>query len=141
MERGAEPEGYGAVKDKLEIVRSVYERWAQGDFRTADVFDPHVILVMRPQFPDAGVYVGTDGVARYMRGFLEPWTKITIEAKEIIRAGDSVVVEVLQCGVGDASGAETEFRYFHLWTFRGDKAIRLESVRERSEVHQAAGLA
>jgi ketosteroid isomerase-like protein len=130
------------AREKVEIVRSVYDRWAEGDFRApSDLYDEHAVLVMRPQFPDAGTYLGREAIAGYTRGFLEPWTTITIEAKEIIPAGDSVVVAVLQRGEGDASGAETEFRYFHLWTFRGDKAIRLESIRERDEALEAAGLA
>lgn len=27
---------------------------------------------MRPEFPDAGTYLGVDRVGEYMRGFLEP---------------------------------------------------------------------
>jgi ketosteroid isomerase-like protein len=126
--------------DTASIVRSVYERWSEGDFTTQDVFDPNVVLVMRPEFPDTGVYVGTEGVAEYTRGFLEPWSRITIEAEEITVAGDSVVVAVSQRGTGTTSGALTEFRYFHVWSFRGGKAIRLESVRERAEALAAVGL-
>jgi ketosteroid isomerase-like protein len=126
--------------DNESIVRSVYERWSEGDFTTHDVYDPNVVLVMRPEFPDAGVYVGTEGIGRYTRGFLEPWSRITIEAEEIMLAGDSVVVAVKQRGTGTTSGAVTELRYFHVWSFRGGKAIRIESVRERGEALAAVGL-
>ena len=126
--------------DNASIVRSVYERWSEGDFTTQDVYDPNVVLVMRPEFPDTGVYVGTEGVADYTRGFLEPWSRITIEADEIMVAGDSVVVAVRQRGTGSASGAATEINYFHVWTLRGGKAIRLESIRERAEALAAVGL-
>jgi ketosteroid isomerase-like protein len=129
------------AKEPVEIVREIYERWREGDFRGgADVYDEQAILVMRPQFPDAGTYVGREAIADYTRGFLEPWTTITIEAEEIVPAGDSVLVAVRQRGEGDASGAETEFRYFHLWTFRGESAIRIESIRERDEALEAAGI-
>lgn len=128
-------------QQNVEVVRDVYERWSQGDFRTSvDVFDPLVLLVMRPEFPDAGTYLGPERMAEYTRGFLEPWTHITIEAEEIIDAGDSVVAAVLQHGVGSGSGAATEFRYFHLWSFRGRKVIRLETFRERAEAMEAVGL-
>ena len=33
-----------------------------------------------------------------------------------------------------------EFRYFHVWSFRGGKVIRLETFRERAEAFEAAGL-
>jgi len=128
-------------QENVEVVRDVYERWSQGDFRTSvDVFDPLVLLVLRPDFPDAGTYLGPERVAEYTRGFLEPWTRLTIEAEDIIEAGDSVVVAVRQHGVGGGSGAATEFRYFHLWSFRGPKVIRLENFRDRAEALEAAGL-
>jgi ketosteroid isomerase-like protein len=129
------------TEGNVEAVRGVYERWSQGDFAASnDVLDPLVLLVMRPEFPDAGTYLGVDRVRDYTRGFLEPWTRITIEAEEIAEAGDSVVVAVRQSGSGSESGVETDFRYFHVWTFRGGKAIRLETVRERDDALRAVGL-
>jgi hypothetical protein len=128
-------------QENIEVVRDVYERWSQGDFRSrVDVLDPLALLVLSPEFPDAGTYLGPERVAEYTRGFLEPWTRITIEAEEIIDAGDSVVVAVFQRGVGGGSGATTEFRYFHVWSFRGGRVIRLENLRERAEALEAVGL-
>ncbi len=49
------------------------------------------------------------------------------------------MVAVRQRGVGGASGAATEFRYFHVWSFRGDGVVRLETFREREEARRAAG--
>ena len=95
---------------------------------------------MPPDLPDPGTYLGLEALAAYTRGFLEPWSSITIEAEEIIPAGDTVIVALRQHGAGDASGAVTEFRYFQLWTFRGGKAIRIESIRDRAEALEAAGL-
>ena len=131
-----------AVSDaNLDIVRQILDRWSEGDFSVAEgELDPHVVLVLRPEFPDAGAYVGLEGMGRYTRGFLEPWTRITIEAVELIPAGDSVVARVLQRGVGESSGAPAEFRYFQVWTLRGGRVIRLEMVREREEALEAVGL-
>jgi ketosteroid isomerase-like protein len=126
--------------DIASIVRSVYERWSEGNFRTHDFYDANVVFVMGPEFPDTGVYVGLEGVAEYTRGFLEPWSHITIEATEITVSGDSVVVAVRQRGTGSASGVATEINYFHVWTFRGGKVIRFESIRERDEALETVGL-
>jgi ketosteroid isomerase-like protein len=123
-----------------EAVGRVYDRWREGDFRTSDVFDPDVVFVLRPEFPDAGAYHGVAEVAAYTRGFLEPWTHIAIEAEEITDAGDTVIAAVRQHGVGDESGAATEFRYFQVWSFRGPRVIRLENVRTRAEALEAAGM-
>jgi len=128
-------------QENVEMVRGIFERRSQGDFRAGtDLFDPHVVLVLRPEFPDSGAYLGPEAVAAYTRGFLEPWTHITIEADELLDAGDTVVVAVRQRGVGGASGVQTELRYFQLFTFRGGKLIRLESIRKRGEALEAAGL-
>ena len=124
-----------------ETVRGIYDRWREGDFRTADErFDPLFLLVMRPEFPESGTYLGLERLAEYMRGFLEPWSRITIEAEELIEAGDSIVAAVCQRGAGTSSGAVTEFRYFQVWTFRGPVAIRLETVREREDALALVGL-
>jgi ketosteroid isomerase-like protein len=124
----------------LDLVRRVYERWAEGDFQVEDVFDPLVLFVMGKGLPDSGTYLGVEAVRGYTRDFLEPWERITIEAEEMIEAGDSALVAVVQRGTGMGSGAATEFRYFHVWTFRAGKAIRVDTVRERADAMAAAGL-
>lgn len=59
----------------------------------------------------------------------------------MIPAGDSVVVGVFQRGTGAESGAVTELRYFHVWTFRGDRVVRWENCHPREEALAAVGLA
>ena len=129
------------LEEHVDALREVYARWSQGDFSASlEVSDPLILFVIGPDFPDAGTYLGFEGLRRYTRGFLEPWSSITIEAEEITPAGDSVVVAVLQRGAGGESGVTTEFRYFQVWSFRAAKAIRLENFRERAEAFEAAGL-
>jgi ketosteroid isomerase-like protein len=128
-------------QEHLDAVRSVYDAWERGDFQGApNIYDPLALLVQGEGFPDKGPHLGIDGIRKYMRGFLEAWEHITIEAEELIDAGDSVVAAIFQRGKGKGSGVEAEFRYFHVWTFRGDKVIRLETMRERAEALAATGL-
>ena len=128
-------------KENVEAVRTVYERWADGDFQAdLDLLDPYVVLVHDPEFEAGGPSYGIDAVTAFTRGMLEAWTQFTIEAEEIIRAGDSVFVGVRQRGVGRASGVATDLRYFMVWTFRGRKVVRFESIRERARALEAAGL-
>lgn len=127
-------------EENVDLVRGVYERWSEGDFRASvELFDPHVILVLRPEFPDAGTYSGPEAIVAYTRGLLEAWTHFMMEAEEIVPAGDTVVAGVRQRGVGSTSGIPTELRYFMVWTF-GRKVIRIESIRERADALEAAGL-
>jgi ketosteroid isomerase-like protein len=123
-------------------VRGIYDRWGRGDFRAGtELYDPHVVLVLRPEFPEAGVYRGLEEIGNYMRGdFLADLAGAVIEGEEFLAAGDSVVVRVHQHATGPESGAPVGMRYYQVWTFRGGSVIRIESIRERDEALEAAGL-
>ena len=124
----------------VEIVRQVYERWARGDFRGGtEIFDPWVVLVMRPEFPDAGAYLGLEKISGYMRRFLEGWDHAVIQGEEFIAAGESVVVRVHQPASGLKSGVQVDMRYFQVWTLRGGAVIRIENVKGREEALEAVG--
>ena len=129
-------------QENLAVIRGVYERFAGGDFTASlAVADRHVLFVLPPGFPESGTYLGVEELIAYTRGFLEPWSRITIEAEELEPAGDSVFAAVCQRGEGEGSGASTEFRYFQVWSFRGGRVIRLENFRERDAALEASGLA
>ena len=129
-------------QENMEIVRGVYARWGEGDFRASmEVLDPLVLFVHPPPLPEPGTYLGVDQVREFMRGFLESWSPLTIEAEDITQADSgTVVVAVLQSGIGSGSGAKTDLRYSQVWSFRGGKVIRLENFREHAEALEAAGL-
>ena len=128
-------------QENVEAVRAVYERWGEGDFQTGlDLLDPHVVLVHEPEFESGGPSYGIDAVVAFTRGMLEAWTQFTIEAEEIIDAGETVVVGVHQRGVGRGSGVATDLHYFMVWTFRASKVVRFDSIRQRAEALEAAGL-
>jgi ketosteroid isomerase-like protein len=129
-------------QENVEIVRRIYDGWGRGDFRAGtDLYDPGVELVLRPEFPDAGVYRGPDEIAKYMRDdFLADWEGAVIVGEEFLDAGDTVVVRVHQRATGPGSGAPVEMRYYQVWTFRGRGVTRIESVRERGEALEVAGL-
>jgi ketosteroid isomerase-like protein len=127
--------------ENVETVREVYARWGEGDFRASlDAVDPLLLFVIPSGFPDAGTYLGVDRLKEYTRGFLEPWSHITLEAEDVTDAGDSVVAAVRQHGVGIESGAETDFASGRSGPFGAGKMIRLENFRGRVDALEAAGL-
>jgi len=129
-------------QENVEIVRRIYERWERGDFRAGvGLYDPYVLFVLNPEFPDAGTYIGAEEIRKYMRDdFLADLEGASIAGEEFLDAGDSVVVRVNQSATGAGSGAPVAMRYYQVWTFRGRSVIRLESIREREETLDAAGL-
>jgi ketosteroid isomerase-like protein len=129
-------------EDHVETVRRIFEAWGGGDFNAgSELYDPHIVLVLRPEFPDSGTYVGPNEIREYMRGdFLADLEDAAIVGEEFIAAGDSVVVRVNQIATGPGSGARVGIRYYQVWTFRGSSLIRIESIRERGEALEAVGL-
>jgi ketosteroid isomerase-like protein len=129
-------------EENVAAIRRIYEEWARGNFREGvEIYDPQVVLVQRPEFPESGTYVGVDGIAKYMDTFLDAWEKVTIEARELIESGDSVAANVVQRAVGKESGAvPTDFDYFQVWSFRGDRVIRIETIRDRETALEVIGL-
>jgi ketosteroid isomerase-like protein len=118
-------------EQRVETVRGIYDEWARGTFRAGvELFDSQVMFV-EGIGPDGGVYVGVEAVRSFMREFLGAWAQVTIEAQELISAGDTVVVHAHQRATGTAEGVPGEIHYFQVWTFRGERVIRLDNVPDR----------
>ena len=126
----------------VEIIRRIYDGWGRGDFNEGvDLYDRYVLLVLRPEFPDPGPYLGQMAIRGYMRGqFLKDFEDATITGEEFIDAGDSVVVRIRQSASGSASGLPVEMSYYNVWTLRGGSIIRIESIMKREDALAAVGL-
>jgi ketosteroid isomerase-like protein len=111
--------------DRVSVLEDVYRRWGEGDFRAGfELYDPGMTLEIHNPIPDAGVYEGIEGLQRYMRGFLDTWEEYEIRAEAVEVDGDRVVVRVHHGG--RASGAWAEMNYFQIWTFDGDRVVRMD---------------
>lgn len=128
-------------EENVAVIRAVYAGWSQGDFTGGNEhFDPDVLFVLPAEFPEPGDYKGIEALRRYTRGLLAPWSVFTIEAEELIDAGDAVVAAVLQSGTGQESGTATEFRYFQVWWLRDGKVVEIGNFREQAEALESVGL-
>ena len=128
-------------QENVEIVRRIYDAWAIGDFTAgAEALDQNVVFVVSPDFPAFGVFLGLDGITNYMRDFLAQWERWTVEAKYLEAVGDTVLAHVVQHGKGKTSGIEGTIPHFMLFTFRGNKIVRLETVMHKHEALKAVGL-
>jgi ketosteroid isomerase-like protein len=89
----------------------------------------------------AGVFHGRDAVGASLRELRESFDELSFEADEIIEApGGEVVVLVHARGRGRGSGVDVDNHIAWVWTFRGDKAVRLVVYEEQAEGLEAAGL-
>ncbi len=126
----------------LETVQRIFSGWRTGDLSVeAGAFDPQLVFVVRDDFPEPGVVLGIVAVREYMRRFLAQFEHTTFEAEDLRAVGDTVLVRLVQRGTGTASGIQSELHFFMLFTFRGGKIIRMESVRHERDALEAVGIA
>ena len=128
-------------QENVEIVRGIFDAWGSGDWSIGNEYlDQHAVYVISSDFPAFGAYFGLDGIRAYWRDFLEQWERLTFEAKRIEAVGDTVLAHVVQHAKGRASGIEGDLSYFVLFTFRGGKIVRMESIMGEGEALEAVGL-
>jgi uncharacterized protein len=128
-------------QENVEVVRRIFDGWATGDFGAGLTdLDPDVVFVVRHPFPEAVETVGPDGIRDYMRRFLENWETYAVEARDLQAVGATVVADAVQHGEGKASGIEMEQPFFMVFSFLGGKIVRIESILNRDEALEAAGL-
>jgi ketosteroid isomerase-like protein len=125
-------------RENVDLVRrgveSVHAFWA--------MLDDYVIWDLRawPTLDLDSVYVGRDAVIEASRHYWGTWDDYSVEAKEIVDAGQSVVVIIHERGRGKSSSAPVEKEHPQLWTFRSGRIIRWDSFVSRADALEAAGL-
>ena len=126
-----------------EIVRRIYDSWGVGDFSAGlGDLDPHVTFVVRHPFPEPAVLTGPEAISKYMLGFLQQFEagSHTIRANRLRSMGDTVIADVHQNGIGRSSGVESDLKFIMLFSFRGRKIVRIESVLDEAEAQEATRL-
>ena len=97
-------------------------------------------FVTSPELPDAGTYRGPAAVD-WMKAWVESFDQLTMEAAEIIDAGDNVVVGLFPRGRPRGSQTAVEGRWWQVVTLREGEVARAETYPERAQALEAAGLA
>lgn len=127
----------------VEIVRRIYSDWERGEFRAVvGVFDPDVVFeTFMPDSNEDFVARGVPAINEFAREWFGQWRDYRILGDEFLESGEATVfVAGRQSGVGEHSGAEVESPGYSVWTFRGDKVVRLSLHYDRRKALEAAGL-
>jgi ketosteroid isomerase-like protein len=127
-------------QENVEVVRAFFDPLARGDFSRwfAKVTDDFV-FVASPEVPDAGTYRGEEA-RRWITTWAESFEGYTIEATELIDAGDRVFLGILQRGRPRGSQAAVEGRWWVVTMLREGMIARAEVFPERAQAAEAAGL-
>ena len=124
--------------ERLNLIRSVYDRWAVGDFDTVDAFHPDVEVVWDKHMPDMDVDSGIEAFVKTVGDWFAIAREPRIAAEEIHEVGDRIVVFAKVTGAGRGSGVPMEMRPAHVWEIRDGRASRVVGYLDREEGLEAA---
>jgi ketosteroid isomerase-like protein len=129
-------------QENIEIVRAAYDAVNRGDLDAAiSNIAPEMEYVASGAVPGAtGIYLGAEGVKRFIAALWEEFDDARAEVTELIAADDRVVVSATARGRGKLSGAEAMWNTWQLWTIRDGKLVRGQGFTSREEALRAAGL-
>jgi uncharacterized protein len=122
-------------------LRATYEALDRGDAEAVRRFlHPRVELHDRPEIPDAGSYVGWEGLLLSVQASQDSFSDFHFTPERFFQHGESIVVVVLMTGRGKSSGVPVEERIAHHWTIRDGRAVKLRAYTEPADAFEAAGL-
>jgi ketosteroid isomerase-like protein len=127
-------------QENVEVVRAIFADFARGDFSRwfSEVTDDFV-FVTSPELPDAGTYTG-EAARQWVTAWSDSFEGHTMQATELIDAGDKVFLEILQRGSPRGSRVPVEGRWWVVVTLQDAAVARTEVFRERAPALKAAGL-
>ena len=110
-----------------DTVRRSYAAFARGDLDGVVADMAHEIVWEQAQgLPHGGTYHGLEAVRRHVFDPLDEewWDEFTADPDEFLDAGSEVVVVGRYRGIAKATRKQLDVPFVHIWTVRGDKAIR-----------------
>jgi ketosteroid isomerase-like protein len=119
-----------------DVVRRFFER--PPDSEWPELVDPE-IEIHDYDLPDAGVYRGLEGLARWAADWEEPWERWDWNVEEAIEQGNRVLA-VFTITARGASGAETRRRNAMVFMLRDGKLLRAEYYADPDEARAATGI-
>ena len=128
--------------ENVDLVRDGLEAFLAGDIERALEFaDRDVVTFRAPPLPDARAYHGREGMLQTYVEWTAEFGEFEMTTEQFVDAGDHVMVEILQRGEGQASGAVVEGRFWLVYTVADGKVVRLDIFNGKNQALRAAGLA
>jgi ketosteroid isomerase-like protein len=130
-------------QENVEIVGRMYDAYSRGDFETSlSHFGPEVEWDLSayplPDWPNTGR--GRENFARHLADYLSGWREYRAEPREMIDAGDMVLVVLYETAVMRGSDARLERDLHQVWTLSDGVIVHLGVFKTRAQALEAAGL-
>ena len=127
-------------QENVEIVRAAIDAFNRGDVDAAfkDVIPDFEYDQSRAVGIDRGVF-NLEQFRSLLTTFTDSWESFTIDADELIDAGEDVVMPFTNVARG-RDGIEVQARGIWVWTIRDGSIVRACLYQDRQEALEAAGV-
>jgi len=131
------------VPSDLDLVKSIFDAWENGDFGSVEWADPEIDFVMHGGL-NSGTWSGVEGMAEGWAAMLNAWENLRAIPDGFREVDDGrILVFVRNEGRGRGSGIRIDGISTHganVFTVRDGKVTRLELYWERDEAIADLGL-
>jgi ketosteroid isomerase-like protein len=127
--------------EALTVARRGIDLWHAGDLEAVyRTWDPEIVIVPDPYFPDSAELVGKAAGRRFWESQRESMGLGRLEILEEYDLGDRCLMRVRQHVYAPASGVQGSYDWSYLTTVREGKVVRIEFDIDRGHGLEGAGL-
>jgi uncharacterized protein len=111
----------------LDLVQRSYAAFDRGDMDAVlGDMDAEIVWEQAQGLPHGGIYNGVEAVRRNIFDPLDEqwWDEFSAVATEFLDAGGEVIVIGRYLGVAKGTGKQLDVPFVHIWTVRGERAVR-----------------
>ena len=126
----------------VDLVQRSYVAFERGDLDgVLGDMDPEIEWQQAQGLPHGGTYHGLAEVRRNIFDPLEEqwWDEFSAVPSEFLDAGGEVVVLGRYRGVAKGTGKQLNVPFVHVWTVRGEKAVRFRQFLDTAGWNEALG--
>jgi uncharacterized protein len=126
----------------IDLVKRSYDAFERGDMDgVLGDMDPEIEWQQAQGLPHGGTYHGVDEVRRNIFDPLEEqwWDEFSALPSEFLDAGGEVVVLGRYVGVTKETGKHLDVPFVHVWTVRGERAVRFRQFLDTAGWVEALG--
>jgi ketosteroid isomerase-like protein len=125
-------------RENVELVQRVVEH-----FNATGQLGPGFDAVIHPQveFEDEiGAYNSRSEVRAFLEGFAQAIGGLHVGVREVRDLGETIMLVVVQSGLGTSSGVPVEQPFTWVMAFEGNRCVRWRIYADHTKALEAAGL-
>jgi ketosteroid isomerase-like protein len=122
------------MSSNVQLVRQAFEAFLSGDReRALELAHPDIVSVRYTPIPDPQTYHGREGVEQMYADWTTDFDEFEMKAVDVVEDGPRVAMEVVQRGVGRASGVEVTGRFWFVYTVEDGLITRMDAYLTREQ--------